>query len=108
MFYNRVFEHLNVLFKGFRAIEVFYNRVCEHTYRFSNRNRVFYNRGFMHLHSRDKSLSQTFCFIIGVFTRRKNNLWGHENVEILPRAYLHVILPLVNSMLISEMNNFGH
>ena len=45
MFYNRVFEHLNVLFKGLRSIEVL-------------------NRVFMHIHSRDKSLSQTFCFIL--------------------------------------------
>ena len=28
MFYNRVFEALNVLSLGFRAIEVFYVRVC--------------------------------------------------------------------------------
>ena len=65
MFYNRVFGHLNVLFQVFRAIEVFTNRVCEQTNRLSNINRVFYNRVFMHIHLRDKSLSQTFCYIIG-------------------------------------------
>ena len=26
---------------------------------------MFYNRVFMHIHSRDESLSQTFCSIIG-------------------------------------------
>ena len=54
MFYFRVFE----LFRRF-------TRVCEDTNRFSKRNRVFYNRVFMHIHSRDKSPWQTFCFIIG-------------------------------------------
>ena len=60
LLYNRVFEPLNVLFKGFRAIEVFYNMVCKHLTTFWKRNRVFYNRVFMHMHSRDESLSQIF------------------------------------------------
>ena len=65
MFYNRVFEALNILSLGFRAIEVFYVRVCNDLTWFSKRNLVFYFRVFLHIDARDETLSQTFCFIIG-------------------------------------------
>ena len=44
---------------------MFYIRACEHLTRFSKRNLVFYFRVSMHIDSRDETLSQTFCFIIG-------------------------------------------
>ena len=54
VFYNRVFEKFGCFI-----------RVREHLTWFSERNLVFYNRIYMHVHSRDKSLSLNFCFIIG-------------------------------------------
>ena len=61
---------------------MFYNRVCEHLKSFSKRNRVFYNRVFMHIHSRDKSHSQTFCFIIGFipYATRNNSYLGCPDI----------------------------
>ena len=41
-----------------------YNRVREHSQIFSKRNRVFYNRFFMHINARDRSPPLNFCFII--------------------------------------------
>ena len=44
---------------------MFYIRVFEHLTWVLARNPVFYFRVFMHIKARNKTLSQTFCFVIG-------------------------------------------
>ena len=69
MFYFRVFELLRYFIIGLANTRT----------NFSNRNRVFYNRVFVHFNSRDESLSQTFCFIPG---NRVDPVVGHRNCEM--------------------------
>ena len=74
MFYFRVFELLRCFIIGFSW--------------FSEINRVFYFRVFMNIHSRDKSLSLNFRFIIGYppyYIKLHENgqtIWFSESIRI--------------------------